>query len=243
MFSLPRNMMERAVPRGDARCTTSSRTGSATPTTPTPATGCSNAVYSQCARALPCTSWAKSENEGATPSSRHVAGSLGTHVDYYVLINLGFQQKKSTRSAQSRWSTSTSRSRSTATDAGIPPTGYLEPGPTRLNGFHALVLARGLSTTSGCCVSATRSTPSSRQPTPDRPAALPGPCVRRQADHAHRHPRELMPRSSTCAVPLVIDEVDGVRVLRTSSTRRPGLHRAGVGGRQGARPAQEGLRP
>jgi anionic cell wall polymer biosynthesis LytR-Cps2A-Psr (LCP) family protein len=111
MFSLPRNMMNAQFPadsplhevfpdgfRGEGD----------------PGNWMLNAVYSQVPALYPHI-LGDSENEGADAVKQAVAGSLGTHVDYYVL-----------------------------TDLGIPPTGYLEPGPDQhLDGFHALWYSRG----------------------------------------------------------------------------------------------------
>ena len=86
----------------------------------------------------------KSENEGADAIKQAVAGSLGTHVDYYLLINLlGFQQL-----VDAIGGVTVNINEPIAingnTDAGIPPTGYLEPGPDQhLDGFHALWFSRG----------------------------------------------------------------------------------------------------
>ena len=73
-----------------------------------------------------------------------MAGSLGTHVDYYVLINLlGFQQL-----VDAIGGVTVNINEPIAingnTDLGIPPTGYLQPGPDQhLDGFHALWYSRG----------------------------------------------------------------------------------------------------
>ncbi|GAA4745320.1 hypothetical protein GCM10023350_32680 [Nocardioides endophyticus] len=102
-----------------------------------------NAVYSQVPALYPHI-LGKSENEGADAVKQAVAGSLGTHVDYYVLINLlGFQQL-----VDAIGGVTVNINEPIAingnTDAGIPPTGYLEPGPDQhLNGFHALWYSRG----------------------------------------------------------------------------------------------------
>ena len=102
-----------------------------------------NAVYSQVPALYPHILGA-SENEGADAVKQAVAGSLGTHVDYYVLINLqGFQQL-----VDAIGGVTVNINEPIAingnTDAGIPPTGYLEPGPDQhLDGFHALWYSRG----------------------------------------------------------------------------------------------------
>lgn len=140
MFSLPRNMMNAQFPedsplhdvfpdgfRGEGD----------------PGSWMLNAVYGQVPALYP-NILGKSENEGADAVKQAVAGSLGTHVDYYVLINLlGFQQL-----VDAIGGVTVNINEPIAingnTDAGIPPTGYLEPGPDQhLDGFHALWYSRG----------------------------------------------------------------------------------------------------
>ncbi|MDF1602433.1 LCP family protein [Nocardioides sp. YIM 152315] len=140
MFSLPRNMMNAQFPedsplhdvfpdgfRGEGD----------------PGSWMLNAIYGQVPALYPKV-LGKSENEGADAIKEAVAGSLGTHVDYYVLINLlGFQQL-----VDAIGGVTVNINEPIAingnTDAGIPPTGYLEPGPDQhLNGFHALWYSRG----------------------------------------------------------------------------------------------------
>ena len=102
-----------------------------------------NAVYSQVPALYPHI-LGQSENEGADAVKQAVAGSLGTHVDYYVLVNLnGFQQL-----VDAIGGVTVNINEPIAingnTDAGIPPTGYLQPGPDQhLDGFHALWYSRG----------------------------------------------------------------------------------------------------
>lgn len=140
MFSLPRNMMNAQFPadsplhdvfpdgfrgEGDA------------------GNWMLNAIYSQVPALYPRI-LGDSENEGADAVKQAVAGSLGTHVDYYVLINLqGFQQL-----VDAIGGVTVNINEPIAingnTDLGIPPTGYLEPGPDQhLDGFHALWYSRG----------------------------------------------------------------------------------------------------
>jgi LCP family protein required for cell wall assembly len=85
-----------------------------------------------------------SENEGADAVKQAVEGSLGTHVDYYVLINLlGFQQLVDAIGGVTV-NVNEPIAINGNTDAGIPPTGYLQPGPDQhLDGFHALWYSRG----------------------------------------------------------------------------------------------------
>lgn len=140
MFSLPRNMMNAQFPedsplhdvfpdgfRGEGD----------------PAGWMLNAVYGQVPALYPGI-LGNSENEGADAIKQAVAGSLGTHVDYYLLINLdGFQQL-----VDAIGGVTVNINEPVAingdTDRGIPPTGYLEPGPDQhLDGFHALWFSRG----------------------------------------------------------------------------------------------------
>lgn len=86
----------------------------------------------------------KSKNEGADAIKLAVEGSLGVEVDYYVLANLrGFQDV-----VDAMGGITVNVNKPVAingdTDAGIPPTGYIDPGPDQhLDGFHALWFARG----------------------------------------------------------------------------------------------------
>lgn len=140
MFSLPRNMMNAQFPedsplhdvypdgfRGEGD----------------PGSWMLNAVYGQVPALYPHI-LGTSENEGADAIKQAVAGSLGTHVDYYLLINLlGFQQL-----VDAIGGVTVNINEPIAingnTDAGIPPTGYLQPGPNQhLDGFHALWYSRG----------------------------------------------------------------------------------------------------
>jgi LCP family protein required for cell wall assembly len=142
MFSLPRNMMNAQFPESSPLHEVfpdgfRSADGS------DPGNWMLNAVYSQVPALYPHV-LGTSENEGADAVKQAVAGSLGTHVDYYVLINLlGFQQL-----VDAVGGVTVNINEPIAingnTDAGIPPTGYLEPGPDQhLDGFHALWYSRG----------------------------------------------------------------------------------------------------
>jgi LCP family protein required for cell wall assembly len=142
MFSLPRNMMNAQFPDSSPLHEVfpdgfRSADGS------DPGNWMLNAVYSQVPALYPHI-LGTSENEGADAVKQAVAGSLGTHVDYYMLINLlGFQQL-----VDAVGGVTVNINEPIAingnTDAGIPPTGYLEPGPDQhLDGFHALWYSRG----------------------------------------------------------------------------------------------------
>jgi polyisoprenyl-teichoic acid--peptidoglycan teichoic acid transferase len=86
----------------------------------------------------------KSDNEGADALKLAVQGSTGLRVDYYVLINLsGFQQL-----VDAMGGVTVNINEPIAiggrTDLGVPPTGWLQPGPSQhLDGWNALWFARG----------------------------------------------------------------------------------------------------
>lgn len=140
MFSLPRNMMNAQFPEDsplhDVFPYGFGGEGD-------PGTWMLNAVYKTVPELYPGI-LGKSENEGADAIKQAVAGSLGTNVDYYLLINLmGFQQL-----VDAIGGVTVNVNEPVAingnTDLGIPPTGYIEPGPDQhLDGFHALWFSRG----------------------------------------------------------------------------------------------------
>ena len=140
MFSLPRNMMNAQFPEGSPLHEVFPY-GFNGPGDP--GTWMLNAVYKTVPELYPGI-LGKSENEGADAIKQAVEGSLDTHVDYYLLINLmGFQQL-----VDAIGGVTVNINEPVAingdTDAGIPPTGYLEPGPDQhLNGFEALWFSRG----------------------------------------------------------------------------------------------------
>jgi LCP family protein required for cell wall assembly len=140
MFSLPRNMMNAQFPadsplhqiypegfRGDGD----------------PAFWMLNAIYGQ-VPALHPGILGKSDNEGADAVKQAVEGSLGVPVDYYVLVNLsGFREI-----VDAMGGVTVNINEPIAiqgdTDRGIPPVGYLQPGPNqRLTGYEALWFTRG----------------------------------------------------------------------------------------------------
>ncbi len=102
-----------------------------------------NAIYGQVPLLHPGV-LGESDNEGADAVKLAVSGSLGVPVDYYVLVNLqGFQTI-----VDAIGGITVNINEPVAingnTDAGIPPTGYLQPGPDQqLDGFQALWFARG----------------------------------------------------------------------------------------------------
>ncbi|MCD4534576.1 LCP family protein [Nocardioides sp. cx-169] len=143
MFSLPRNMMYAQFPEssplhdlypdGYGVGTAESEAGFYM----------LNAVYGQIPERHPGV-LGESDNEGADAIKQAVAGSLGVRVDYYLLANLsGFKQV-----VDAMGGVTVNINEPVAiegnTDAGIPPIGYLEPGPDQhLDGYHALWFARG----------------------------------------------------------------------------------------------------
>ena len=141
MFSLPRNMMYAEFPEGTPLhdlYPDGFRTDQGDP-----GFDMLNAIYSQVPALHPGV-LGESDNEGADAVKQAVEGSLGVPVDYYLLVNLkGFQTVVDalggiTVNINERVAINGD------TSAGIPPTGYLEPGPDQLlDGFNALWFARG----------------------------------------------------------------------------------------------------
>lgn len=142
-FSLPRNMMNAQFPAGSPLHEVFPDGFRSTDPNADPGFWMLNAIYGQVPAMYP-NILGTSENEGADAIKQAVEGSLGTHVDYYVLINLmGFQQL-----VDAIGGVTVNINEPVAingdSDAGIPPTGYLEPGPDQhLDGFHALWFSRG----------------------------------------------------------------------------------------------------
>ena len=140
MFSLPRNMVNAQFPEESPLHDVfpDGFTGEGDP-----AAWMLNAVYGQ-VPALHPGLLGESDNEGADALKHAVAGSLGTEVDYYMLVNLlGFQQI-----VDAMGGVTVNINEPVAidgdTDRGIPPSGYLEPGPDQhLNGYQALWYTRG----------------------------------------------------------------------------------------------------
>jgi polyisoprenyl-teichoic acid--peptidoglycan teichoic acid transferase len=86
----------------------------------------------------------KSANEGADAIKLAVQGATGLKVDYYVLIDFtGFRQIVDAMGGITV-NVNVPVAINGQTDAGIPPTGYIQPGPHQhLDGYHALWYARG----------------------------------------------------------------------------------------------------
>ena len=86
----------------------------------------------------------KTDNEGADALKQGVSAALGLRIDYYMLVNLnGFQRIVDaiggiTVNVNERVAIHGNSS------AGIPPRGWIEPGPNKhLDGYHALWFTRG----------------------------------------------------------------------------------------------------
>ena len=140
LFSLPRNLMRVPFPRRSPlhALYPDGFTGPGDP-----AEWLLNAVYRNVPALHPGV-LGSSDNEGADAVKQAVAGALGMHVDYYLLVNLaGFRSI-----VQAIGGVTVNINKAIPiggnTDAGIPPDSYLQPGPDqRLNGFQALWFARG----------------------------------------------------------------------------------------------------
>jgi LCP family protein required for cell wall assembly len=140
IFGLPRNMMNAQFP-ADSPLHKVFPEGYSDSYAPDSAM--LNAIYGQVPATYPGI-LGESDNEGADALKQAVSGSLGVPVDYYVLVNLlGFRQV-----VDAIGGVTVNVNEPVAingnTDLGIPPTGYIEPGPDQhLDGFHALWFARG----------------------------------------------------------------------------------------------------
>jgi polyisoprenyl-teichoic acid--peptidoglycan teichoic acid transferase len=140
LFSLPRNLMRVPFPRRSPlhALYPDGFTGPGDP-----AEWLLNAVYRNVPALHPGV-LGRSDNEGADAVKQAVAGALGLHVDYYLLVNLaGFRSI-----VQAIGGVTVNINQPIpiggVTDLGIPPDAYLQPGPhQRLNGFQALWFARG----------------------------------------------------------------------------------------------------
>jgi LCP family protein required for cell wall assembly len=102
-----------------------------------------NAVYRQIPILHPHV-LGKSADEGADAIKQAVAGATGLPVDYYVLVDFtGFRELIDAIGGITV-NVNVPVAINGQTDAGIPPTGYIQPGPHQhLDGFHALWYARG----------------------------------------------------------------------------------------------------
>ena len=85
-----------------------------------------------------------SDNPGADATKLAVGAALGIRLDYYVLINLeGFTELVDALGGITV-NVNTRVAIGGATDQGVPPKGWIEPGAEQhLDGYHALWFARG----------------------------------------------------------------------------------------------------
>jgi polyisoprenyl-teichoic acid--peptidoglycan teichoic acid transferase len=139
-FGLPRNLMDVPFPDGSPlhALYPDGFTGPGDP-----GSWMLNAVYREIPILHPHV-LGKSANEGADAIKQAVEGATGLPVDYYVLIDFtGFRDLVNAMGGITV-NVNVPVAINGQTDAGIPPTGYIEPGPNEhLDGFHALWFARG----------------------------------------------------------------------------------------------------
>jgi LCP family protein required for cell wall assembly len=139
-FSLPRNLMNVPFPVGSPlrALYPSGFTGAGDP-----GSWMLNAVYREIPILHPHV-LGRSADEGADAIKQAVQGATGLPVDYYVLVDFdGFRQLVDAMGGVTV-NVNVPVAINGQTDAGIPPTGYIQPGPDQhLDGFHALWYARG----------------------------------------------------------------------------------------------------
>jgi LCP family protein required for cell wall assembly len=139
-FGLPRNLADVPFPAGSPlhRLYPDGFTGPGDPSS-----WMLNAVYREVPILHPHV-LGKSADEGADAIKEAVEGATGLPVDYYVLINFaGFRELVDAMGGITV-NVNVPVAINGQTDAHIPPTGYIEPGPNEhLDGFHALWFARG----------------------------------------------------------------------------------------------------
>jgi LCP family protein required for cell wall assembly len=139
-FGLPRNLMNVPFPPGSPlhALYPSGFTGPGDP-----GSWMLNAVYRQIPILHPHI-LGKSADEGADAIKQAVGAAIGLPVDYYVLVDFtGFRELVDAIGGITL-NVNVPVAINGQTDAGIPPTGYIQPGPHQhLDGFHALWYARG----------------------------------------------------------------------------------------------------
>ena len=139
-FSLPRNLMDVPFPDGSPlhALYPNGFTGVGDP-----GSWMLNAVYREVPILHPHVLGGSSD-EGADAIKQAVEGATGLPVDYYVLVDFtGFRQLVDAMGGITV-NVNVPVAINGQTDAGIPPTGYIQPGPDQhLDGFHALWYARG----------------------------------------------------------------------------------------------------
>jgi LCP family protein required for cell wall assembly len=139
-FGLPRNLMDAPFPV-NSPLHTAFPNGFTGPGDP--GSWMLNAVYREIPILYPHI-LGRSADEGADAIKQAVEGATGLPVDYYVLVDFtGFRQLVDAMGGITV-NVNVPVAINGQTDAGIPPTGYIEPGPDQhLDGFHALWYARG----------------------------------------------------------------------------------------------------
>jgi LCP family protein required for cell wall assembly len=139
-FGLPRNLMDVPFPAGSPlhAAYPDGFTGPGDP-----GSWMLNAVYREIPILHPHI-LGRSANEGADAIKQAVEGATGIPVDYYVLVDFtGFRQLVDAMGGITV-NVNVPVAINGQTDAGIPPTGYIEPGADEhLDGYHALWYARG----------------------------------------------------------------------------------------------------
>ena len=139
-FGLPRNLMNVPFPPGSPlhAAYPSGFTGRGDP-----GSWMLNAVYREIPILHPHI-LGTSANEGADAIKQAVQGATGLPVDYYVLIDFtGFREIVDAMGGVTV-NVNVPVAINGQTDAGIPPTGYIQPGADQhLDGYHALWYARG----------------------------------------------------------------------------------------------------
>jgi LCP family protein required for cell wall assembly len=139
-FSLPRNLMDVPFPTDSPlhALYPDGFTGAGDP-----GSWMLNAVYREIPILHPHV-LGKSADEGADAIKQAVEGATGLPVDYYVMVDFtGFRQLVDAMGGVTV-NVNVPVAINGQTDAGIPPTGYIQPGPDQhLDGFHALWYARG----------------------------------------------------------------------------------------------------
>jgi LCP family protein required for cell wall assembly len=139
-FGLPRNLADAPFPAGSPlhALYPNGFTGAGDP-----ASWMLNAVYREVPILHPHV-LGKSSDEGADAIKEAVEGATGLPVDYYVLVDFtGFRTLVDAMGGITV-NVNVPVAINGQTDAGIPPTGYIQPGADEhLDGFHALWYARG----------------------------------------------------------------------------------------------------
>jgi LCP family protein required for cell wall assembly len=139
-FGLPRNLADVPFPAGSPlhRLYPDGFTGPGDPSS-----WMLNAVYREVPILHPHV-LGRSADEGADAIKEAVEGATGLPVDYYVLINFtGFRELVDAMGGITV-NVNIPVAINGQTDAHIPPTAYIQPGPhEHLDGFHALWFARG----------------------------------------------------------------------------------------------------